>query len=530
MNAHYPNCLALLTDHSSLITVHWKPAMNRNLAELDIMDLGLVEYSEAVSLQKGLVRERIDGNPRDRLLLVEHPPVITIGRSGDEHDLKLQEEMLVKKGVAVHVSDRGGKATFHGPGQLVAYPIVKLGNKDVHWYVEKLLEVVASLLAEYGLQPGLKDGAPGIWIQDRKIASIGVAIKKWVTSHGIALNVNTQLNGFEFIIPCGMPGQEITSMEKELGAPQDFTRVKDRFIQHFKTVFGYEELQTRPRPEWLILPPPKREHMEKMQAFIQKMHLGTVCQSAHCPNMGECFSKGTATFMILGKYCTRKCRFCAVEKGIPLPPDPQEAKRVAKAVQELGLHYAVITSVTRDDLQDGGADQFVQTIREIRASSSDTRIEILVPDFQGNPEAIERVCSANPDLFNHNLETVARLYALVRPQARYNRSLNVLSLAARYGLRVKSGLMLGLGESKDEVVRALDDLRKGGCEHLTLGQYLAPSKTHIPVSRYLPPEEFEEWSSKARAMGFMGVASGPLVRSSYRAEDFFDSQNGKRAR
>ncbi|GLI33015.1 lipoyl synthase [Desulforhabdus amnigena] len=491
------------------------------MTELDIIDLGLIEYSEALSLQKDLVRERMNGGPRDRLLLLEHPPVITIGRSGNEHDLKLQEEMLVKRGVAVHASDRGGKATFHGPGQLVAYPIMKLENKDAHWYVEKLLEVVASLLKEYGLQPGLKDGAPGIWIQDRKIASIGVSIKKWVTSHGIALNVNTQLNGFEFIVPCGMPGQEITSMEKELGAPQDFIRVKDRFIQHFKRVFGYEEFQARTRPKWLTMLPPKQEHMEKMQAFIQKMHLGTVCQSAHCPNMGECFSKGTATFMILGRYCTRKCRFCAVEKGTPLPSDPQEPGRVAKAVQELGLHYAVITSVTRDDLQDGGADQFVQTIREIRSLSSDTRIEILVPDFQGRPEAIERVCSAGPDMFNHNLETIARLYPLVRPQARYNRSLDVLSYAARYGLPVKSGLMLGLGESNDEVMRTLDDLREAGCEYLTLGQYLAPSRTHVPISRYVSPEEFEEWSSTARTMGFKGVASGPLVRSSYRAEHFF---------
>jgi lipoic acid synthetase len=198
---------------------------------------------------------------------------------------------------------------------------------------------------------------------------------------------------------------------------------------------------------------------------------------------------------------------------------------VAKAVQELGLHYAVITSVTRDDLEDGGADQFVQTIREIRALSSDTRIEILVPDFQGNPEAIERVCSARPDMFNHNLETVARLYPLVRPQARYNRSLHVLSYAAGYGLPTKSGLMLGLGESKDEVLKALEDLRKAGCEHLTLGQYLSPSRIHVPVSKYVTPEEFEEWSSIAGAMGFKGVASGPLVRSSYRAEDFFHSQN-----
>ena len=502
--------------------------MNSVLKTLDIIDLGLIEYSEAVFLQNEFARERIEGYPKDRLLLLEHPPVVTIGRSGSEHDLKLQKETILKRGIAVCETDRGGKATFHGPGQLVVYPIVKLVNKDVHWYVQNLLEVIANLLTEYGLKPELKEGAPGVWIQDRKIASIGVCIKKWVTSHGIALNVNSQLTGFEFIVPCGMPGQEITSMEKELGSPQDFIRVKDRFIHHFKTIFDYNEVPACSRPTWLTMPPPKQEHLEKMQTFLQKNLLNTVCQSAHCPNMGECFSKGTATFMILGSHCTRKCRFCAVEKGVPFPLDPLEPERVAKAVQELGLRHAVITSVTRDDLQDGGAEQFAVTIMLVRKLSSDTRIEILVPDFQGNPEAIERVCSAKPDIFNHNMETVARLYPLVRPQARYSRSLDVLSYAARYGLPVKSGIMLGLGESNDEVMKTLEDLRKAGCEHLILGQYLAPSRSHIPVSRYVSPEEFDEWSRIAETMGFHGVASGPLVRSSYRAEDYFVSQNWKR--
>ncbi len=502
--------------------------MDSDGAKLEIIELGLIEYSEAVLLQENLVRERIDGRRGDSLLLLEHPPVITLGRSGNEQDLKLRAEMLLKQGIAVSVSDRGGRATFHGPGQLVAYPIINLQNKDAHWYVQKLLDVVVTVLADYGLNSVLRDGVPGVWILDRKIASIGVSLKKWVTSHGIALNVNTQLDGFGLIIPCGMPGQEITSLKKELGAPQDFIRVKDQFARHFKKIFGYQELQPKFLPAWLTMLAPKQDSLEKMQAFLQKKHLGTVCQSAHCPNIGECFSKGTATFMILGSRCTRRCRFCAVEKGKPPPPDPQEPERVAKAVQELGLHYAVVTSVTRDDLQDGGADQFVETIKQIRSLSSDTRIEILVPDFLGNLEAIERVCSARPDMFNHNLETVARLYPLVRPQAVYSRSLDVLSYAAGFGLPVKSGLMLGLGESRDEVMKALADLRKSGCEHLTLGQYLAPSRSHIPIARYVPPEEFEEWSDTAKAMGFKGVASGPLVRSSYRAEDFYALQNGQR--
>jgi lipoic acid synthetase len=488
-------------------------------AGLDIVDLGLLEYSQAVSMQKELVAERINGSSADRLLLLEHPSVITIGRSGDGNDLRLDRQLLQQKGIAVFESDRGGKATFHGPGQLVAYPVIKLERQDLHWYVQNLLQVVANVLLEYGLHPAGKAGAPGLWIEDRKIASIGISVKKWVTSHGVALNVNTRLTGFDFIVACGIPGQKITSMERELSAPQDLNQIKKRFVHHFKTLFGFEH-KPPARPEWLRMPPANREGMEKMEAFLRNRELDTVCQSAHCPNMGECFGKGTATFMILGNRCTRNCRYCAVQKGAPLPADPLEPERVAKAVVKLGLRYCVITSVTRDDLEDGGAEQFVQTIRRIRALSPDTRIEVLTPDFLGRREAIQKVCSAGPDMFNHNLETVGRLYPVVRPQARYDRSLDVLKYASRCGLPVKSGLMLGLGESSDEVRNALEDLRAAGCDHLTLGQYLAPSKTHVPVSRYLPPEEFEQWGRIAKAMGFEGVASGPLIRSSYKAEEF----------
>ncbi len=489
-------------------------------AGLDILDPGLIEYSQAVSMQKELVAKRINGGARDSLLLLEHPPVITIGRSGDWHDVVPDREFLLKKGISVFESARGGKATFHGPGQLVAYPVMKLEGKDLHWYVQNLLDVVAGVLLEYDLHPVKKDGAPGIWIEDRKIASIGISVRKWVTSHGVALNVNTKLTGFEFIVPCGVPGQKITSMERELGAPQDLTHIKERFVHHFKKVFGFEQPGPPVRPAWLTRPPVSREGMEKMEAFLRKMDLDTVCQSAHCPNMGECFNRGTATFMILGRRCTRNCRYCAVEKGSPLPPDPLEPERVAKAVAKLGLRYCVVTSVTRDDLPEGGADQFVQTIQLIRALSSGTKIEVLTPDFLGSREAIQKVCSAGPDMFNHNLETVARLYPVVRPQADYERSLDVLKCASTSGAPVKSGLMLGLGESWDEVRGALEDLRAAGCEHLILGQYLAPSKNHVPVSRYVAPEEFDEWSRTAKALGFTGVAAGPLIRSSYRAEEF----------
>jgi lipoyl synthase len=243
-----------------------------------------------------------------------------------------------------------------------------------------------------------------------------------------------------------------------------------------------------------------------------------VCQSAHCPNLGECFGRGTATFMILGSRCTRRCRFCAVGKGPTEEVDEREPDRVAEAVASLGISHAVVTSVTRDDLPDGGAAQFVRTIEAIRNRCPGVTVEVLVPDFQGSPSAVDMVCDARPDVFNHNLETVERLYPDVRPQAKYQRSLDVLEQAARGGLATKSGIMLGLGETHHETLKTIEDLRQTGCWFLTLGQYLSPSKEHLSVARYVTPEEFKQWEATALSMGFKGVAAGPLVRSSYRAE------------
>jgi lipoic acid synthetase len=263
-----------------------------------------------------------------------------------------------------------------------------------------------------------------------------------------------------------------------------------------------------------------------MAKRLERLQLATVCQSAHCPNQGECFDRGSATFMILGTRCTRRCRFCAVDKGIPHAPDAREPKRVARAVQQLGLTHAVITSVTRDDLPDGGAAQFAGTIQQIRQQCPGVSVEVLVPDFNGAIPALDTVCAARPDVFNHNLETVPRLYAKVRPLADYRRSLGILSTAAGRGLMAKSGLMLGLGETKNEIKKTLMDLKYAGCMLLTLGQYLAPSQDHVPVARYVPPQEFEMWAEIARGMGFTSVAAGPLVRSSYRAEEMMDASRG----
>lgn len=280
----------------------------------------------------------------------------------------------------------------------------------------------------------------------------------------------------------------------------------------------------RPRlPEWLRLRLPDSESYGRTRALLAELNLHTVCESAKCPNHWECWSRGTATFMIAGDRCTRACGFCAVTTARPLPLDPDEPARVAEAAHRLKLHHVVITAVARDDLADGGAEHFRRTIEAVRARLPGAVIEVLVPDFNDRDEAIDTVLAARPHIFNHNLETVRRLTPRVRSRATYERSLSVLRKArARGGPRLytKSGLMLGLGETEAELLEALRDLRAAGCELLTMGQYLQPTLRHLPVVEFVPPERFARLGELARAMGFLHVASGPLVRSSYHADDF----------
>ena len=275
-------------------------------------------------------------------------------------------------------------------------------------------------------------------------------------------------------------------------------------------------------PPWLKKRIPRTDAAKAVRGILQDLGLNTVCQEAHCPNIMECFAKHTATFMVLGDTCTRDCRYCAVHSGLPAPPDPEEPPRVAEAVARLGLRHAVITSVTRDDLPDGGSGHFRAVILEIRKRGG-CLVEVLTPDFRGCVEDIERVAGAAPDIYNHNVETIERLCPLVRPQAEYARSLHVLEHVKRVAPNVatKSGLMLGMGESRDEILACLRDLRRVGCEIMTMGQYLAPSPKHLPVARYVPPDEFEELRQAALRLGFRAVASGPFVRSSYCAEQVF---------
>lgn len=275
------------------------------------------------------------------------------------------------------------------------------------------------------------------------------------------------------------------------------------------------------RPKWLRAPAPTGKNYHEVRALVQRLNLHTVCESAACPNAGECWNQRTATFMILGNVCTRRCGFCAVQKGAPLPVDYEEPERVAEAVAALGLRYAVITSVNRDDRKDGGADLFRLTILAIRRRVPGCKVEVLIPDFQGRREALDVVLEASPDVLNHNIETVPRLYRQVRLGARYERSLELLAYSkqARPDIPTKSGLMLGLGESREEVRQVMSDLRVHAVDILTIGQYLRPSPKHLPVLRYVPPAEFEEYRQEGLKMGFAHVESGPLVRSSYHAAE-----------
>ena len=277
------------------------------------------------------------------------------------------------------------------------------------------------------------------------------------------------------------------------------------------------------KPAWLKKKLPTGPAYERMRRLLQDSCLNTVCREAHCPNQFECYSRGTATFMILGERCSRNCTFCAVAHGPHGPPDEHEPRRVAEAVLKMGLKYCVITSVTRDDLGDGGASHFAATIASVRQRSPSTLVEVLIPDLQGNWPALEVIVGAAPEVLNHNVETVPRLYPGVRPQAIYQRSLDLLQEVKKRqpSMVTKSGIMLGLGESREELLQALDDLLAAGCDILTLGQYLQPSRQHHRVVRFLPPEEFAELEDIALGKGFSGVASGPSVRSSYEAGELY---------
>jgi len=282
------------------------------------------------------------------------------------------------------------------------------------------------------------------------------------------------------------------------------------------------KIREKRHPHWLKVPFPAGQNFSDLKKLVRSKNLHTVCESAHCPNIGECWNNRTATFMILGDICSRNCHFCAVKKGILNGLiDEDEPRRIAEAVAQMNLIYAVITSVTRDDVNDGGASIFARTIGEIRKKKPNCKIEVLIPDFQGDVDSLQQVIHMKPDIINHNMETVPRLYQSVRPQADYQRSLNIIHQVHQSGIYSKSGLMLGLGETEEELKHVLLELYQHGCDFITLGQYLQPSKHHLPIVSYIPPDKFAEYRTYGLELGFKHVESGPLVRSSYHAASQF---------
>lgn len=481
-----------------------------------LIQAGTIPYGHALRLQERLWAARQREEISDTLLLLQHPPVITLGAAGGRKDLHVSIRHLKRLGFEFHETERGGRATYHGPGQLVAYPIMRLPDGDLHVYLWKLEEAVLKLLTDWDIAAGRVERHPGVWVGQDKIAAVGVAVRAGVTTHGLALNVNTDLTHFDLITPCGIQDRDMTSMEAMLGHAVPMAEVEKEFVRTFSAVFDRQVAPRRTPGEWLLVPAPDGK-TDRVAGLLHELRLSTVCHAAGCPNIGECWARGTATFMILGDVCTRNCRFCAVTTGQGISPDPDEPERVAEAAARLGLQHVVVTSVTRDDLPDGGAGHFAATVRAVRERCPSATVELLVPDFDGRLAALEQIVGARPDVLNHNLETAPRLYTKVRPRASYRRSLGLLSWASNKGLVTKSGLMLGLGERHGEVLTVIRDLRRAGCDILTLGQYLQPTPHQLPVAEYITPAEFDWYREVGREMGFEAVVAGPLVRSSYRA-------------
>jgi lipoic acid synthetase len=611
--------------------------MNRTL---QVRWLGKVPYREAMALQTGI----FENSGEDHALLLEHSHVFTMGvRTKPEHVLFDANAI----GADIVPVNRGGDVTYHGPGQLVGYFIQNVGGRggltDTAKYVCALEQVIIDSLDQLGLVGAYRERSmPGVWVNDRKIAAIGVRITRGRTMHGFALNVDADLSWFDKIIPCGLADKKATSLKAE-GLAVTMRQVVDAVSRRLE-IAAANRLSTRDAPTfhaecaenrsvrvesqngtqraawkvetdfgtwteverydsaWKVkttdlsaftrgegpgqltptrsdLPrettgiprdsrgkseksepkiepaPPKRQPVRmlgrlaeagvspenaiadnarkpdwmkvkadfgpeysRLKKTVKQLDLVTVCEEAGCPNIFDCWNDGTATFMINGERCTRACGFCLVDTRKPEALDPEEPMRVAEAVAKMQLQHAVITVVARDDLKDGGASAVAATVRAIHERCAGTAVETLISDCKGDAESLQIIFDSRPEVLNHNLETVVRLQRAVRPSAGYARSLSVLARAKQAGLTTKSGLIAGMGETFDEMVGAMTDLRSVGVDILTIGQYLRPTTNHLPMSRWVAPEEFQQWKVIGEAMGFAHVESSPLTRSSYHAK------------
>ena len=527
--------------------------------------LGRVPYREALALQTALFRHGREAH----LLLLEHPHVFTHGRRADlSANLRCEPAAVGAELVAV---DRGGDITYHGPGQLVGYPILSVDNAlGAAAHVADIEQVLIDSLAELGIAAGRLREYPGVWVdaegpEPRKIAAIGVRLRHGRTMHGFALNVDPDMDYLRrHIVPCGISDRPVTSLREELapaGRNVSLADVADVVARHAARRWSSGEVERqdvawkhRPddlsafsrgmgpgepvrltsrlasagvtaglaiesrKPEWLR---PKVHHGPEvltLKRLIRSLDLVTVCEDAGCPNLSECWSDGTATFMALGERCTRACGFCLVDTRKPEAPASDEPDRIASAVVAMSLDHVVVTMVARDDLADGGMAHMASVVRTIRSARRGARVETLISDAKGDDASLQLLFDAEPDVMNHNIETVARLQRAVRPSAGYARSLSVLARAKLAGLTTKSGLIVGMGERDDEVTGCLADLAGVGVDIVTIGQYLRPTSHHLPVARWVEPAVFDEWKRIGESLGIGHVEASPLTRSSYHAK------------
>lgn len=553
--------------------------------------LGRVAYRDALALQR-----RLRDGSDNHLLLLEHDHVVTMSRRTPDQHLLVD---VTAFGGEVVATDRGGDITYHGPGQLVGYPILSVPGKrgggmaDTAAYVHDLEQLLIDVLEGFGLATSRLPHCTGVWVDaetatPRKVAAIGVRITRGRSMHGFALNVDPDLTWFDRIVPCGITDKGVTSLAAEgldvpmadvvnavvaaaearwgNGQPADradvawrvpttdlapFTRGQGAGVPVGRQGVGYGD-QASPlsyaaqadgtsvrllgrlaeagvsadpvrlnarKPDWMRVPLTTGDDFRRVRRTLKELELVTVCEEAGCPNISECWNAGTATFMILGERCTRACGFCLVDTRRPEPPDLGEPARVAEAVQQMGLRHVVVTMVARDDLPDGGASAVAATVAAVRDVNPQVAVEVLVSDFRGDDPSLATVFAAKPDVFNHNIETVARLQRAVRPSAGYARSLSVLARAASEGLVTKSSIIVGMGETAEEVEQTLSDLAAIGVNIVTIGQYLRPTSHHLPVATWWPPEQFTSWKAVGEAMGIDHVESSPLTRSSYHAAE-----------
>ncbi len=532
--------------------------------------LGRVDYDEAWDLQRAVWEGRVAGRIRDDyLLLLEHDHVYTVGRNGDGSNLLLAPEALEPLGAILRDVDRGGDITYHGPGQLVGYPIQAVRQLprgyDMVGHVRRIEEMLIAALADLGVRSWAEPGYTGVWTAQGKVAAIGIRVARGVSMHGFALNVDPNLDYFTRIIPCGISDREVTNLTELLGRKVSLEEAVEVLIPHANHVLGEAPAEVQlgafsrgagrsfdvdemlasgvfaphdrgeapimirgvlagepERPDWMrVKARLDTDGYMDLKKLMRGLELNTVCEEAGCPNIYECWEDGTATLMLLGDRCTRACAFCDVTTGRPGEVDLDEPKRAATAIAAMGLSHAVLTSVNRDDLPDGGAGIFAETITRISDELPECDVEVLIPDFKGDIDALHTVMNAAPAVLNHNTETVLRLQRDIRTAANYGRSLTLLARAkwANPSGTVKSGLIVGMGESEEEILGTLADLRAVGVDIVTIGQYLRPTARHRRIDRYVDPAEFARYAAEGERLGLPHVESGPLVRSSYHARD-----------